>query len=158
MSYSHTPPRGQITIYMSSFCQNDCWVIAFCPPHLKGLQKKHTLRNLWPAAAVIKTTHIGKVFNKDIILKIELLKEIQDHSFLPGGLIPAALRRALYLETQFWCCTSPRNPTTFTHSGLSFTTSPVVVVHSFPRPPTYRWSSFTASHSALKPFRERQIH
>lgn len=69
----------------------------------------------------------------------------------PGGSIPAADFRELYLGTQFSCCTSPLKPMTFTHSGLLLTTSPEVVVHSFPRPPTYRCSSFTANHSALNP-------
>lgn len=73
----------------------------------------------------------------------------------PGGSIPAAVLRDLYLGTQFSCWTSPLKPTTFTHSGLLLTNSPSVVVHSFPRPPTYSCLSFTASHSALNPIRRK---
>ncbi len=69
----------------------------------------------------------------------------------PAGLISAAFLSALYRGNQFSCSTSPLKPTTFTHWGLLLTNSPVMVVHSLPRPPTYRRSSFTAIHSALNP-------
>lgn len=74
----------------------------------------------------------------------------------PGGPIPAADFRDSYLGTQFSCCTSPLQPTIFTHSGLLLTNSPSVVVHSFPRPPMHRCLSFTAIHSALNPINRKQ--
>lgn len=69
----------------------------------------------------------------------------------PGNVMSNDFASFWYRPFQSWWRTSPFADIDFTNCGLWFTNSPVAVVHSFPRPPTHRWSPFTQLHSHLKP-------